>query len=481
MKRLFLTNLAFLLLLNVFIKAFWILGIDRGVQNAVSSDDYGLYFALLNFTYVFNVFLDVGLTNWNNRQIAQHAQLLPKYFARLIPMKIILALGYTIIIFAAALIAGKTSEKEMSLLLWLCVCQILLSLVLYLRSNISGLLMFKTDSVLSVLDRFLMVVICGVLLWSSVLKGRGFKIEYFVYAQVASYSVTALIAAGVCLYKTGFMRLKWNFPFLLKVLKDCFPYALLTLMMSFYNRIDSVMLLHLLKDGEVASAIYAAGFRLVDSANMISYLFSIILLPLFANMIKSKIAVNEVVKSAFHLLITLSAAFVIISQFYAADIMHLMYNKEVSQSTEVFRILSFCFVPISMTYIFGTLLTANGSLRKLNIVAFCGMVSNVGIDLLLIPHFNVLGATYASLFTQSFTALLQIFIALRLFKIQINYRYAVKIVAYLASLVAIAFLVKQMALSWLWLIVITAALYVVAAFAFRIFSIKGFFLFINNK
>ncbi|MDR1847860.1 MAG: polysaccharide biosynthesis C-terminal domain-containing protein [Bacteroidales bacterium] len=473
MKRLFLTNLAFLLLLNVLIKAFWILGIDRGVQNAVASEDYGLYFALLNFTYIFNVFLDLGLTNWNNRQIAQHSQLLPKYFARLIPMKIVMSLAFTVIIFTVAIIAGKTSHKEMLLLFWLCVSQILVSLILYLRSNVSGLLMFKTDSVLSVLDRFLMVVICGVLLWTSVLQGKAFRIEYFVYSQVVSYAVTALIAAAICLYKTGFIKLRWNYVFMLKVLKDCYPYALLTLLMSCYNKIDSVMLLNMLKTGDVASAIYAAGFRLVDSANMIAYLFSIILLPLFANMIKSKISVQEVVKVAFHILITISVAFATLSQFYTTEIINLMYNKHITESMEVFRVLSFCFIPISMTYIFGTLLTANGSLRKLNIVAFCGMISNIGFDLLLIPHYEALGAAYSSLITQSFTALLQVIIALKIFNIKLNFTYIIKIFVFILSLVASTFLIRQIAFSWLWLIVLTALSYVLLALVFRIFSLRG--------
>jgi O-antigen/teichoic acid export membrane protein len=473
MKKLFLTNLAFLLLLNVFIKAFWILGIDRSVQNAVASEDYGLYFALLNFTYIFNVFLDLGLTNWNNRQIAQHSQLLPKYFARLIPIKIILSVIFTAIIFAFALIVGKSSQKEMTLLLWLCVSQILVSFILYLRSNISGLLMFKTDSIISVLDRFLMIVICGFMLWASVLGRKEFCIEYFVYSQVVSYAITALIAAVVCLYKTDFIRIKWNLPFILKVLKDCFPYALLTLLMSCYNKIDSVMLLNMLKEGEVASAIYAAGFRLVDSANMIAYLFSVILLPLFASMIKSKLNITDVVRVAFHILLTLSLAFAMLSQAYTKEAMELMYNKNIAESIAVYRVLSLCFIPVSMTYIFGTLLTANGSLKKLNWVAFCGMVSNVGIDLLLIPHFQALGASYASLITQSLTAILQIIIAIKIFKIRISLQYVLKITMFILALLLATAAIRQISLDWIVLIVLSLIAYVLIAFAFRLFSVKG--------
>jgi len=473
MKKLFLTNLAFLLLLNVFIKAFWILGIDRSVQNVVPSEDYGLYFALLNFTYIFNVFLDLGLTNWNNRQVAQHSQMLPKYFAHLIPIKIVLSLLFTAIIFVVALIVGKTSPKEMTLLFWLCLSQILVSLILYFRSNISGLLMFKTDSILSVLDRFLMIIICGILLWTSILNNKNFNIEYFVYSQVVSYIITALIAATICLYKTGFIKLKWNYPFMIKVLKDCFPYALLTLLMTCYNRIDSVMLLNLLKDGEVASAIYAAGFRLVDSANMIAYLFSVILLPLFANMIKSKLNVTEVVKPAFHLLLILSLSFALLSLTYTKEAMELMYNKHIAESAAVYRVLCFCFVPVSMSYIFGTLLTANGSLKKLNIIAFCGMISNIGIDILLIPHYQALGASYASLITQSLTAVLQIAITIKMFKIRISWRYVFKISTFILSIIATTFVIKQLPFDWRWLTGLSIVAYVVIALGFRLFSLQG--------
>ncbi|MDR1725625.1 MAG: oligosaccharide flippase family protein [Bacteroidales bacterium] len=472
MKKLFLTNLAFLVLLNIFIKAFWILGIDRGVQNAVDAADYGLYFALLNFTYIFNVFIDLGLTNWNNRQIAQYSQLLPKYFSRIIPMKIVMSLLYIVIIFAVAFIAGKTSYREMMLLFWLGISQILVSIILYLRSNISGLLMFKTDSILSVLDRFLMIIICSVLLWTTVLKGK-FEIEYFVYSQVISYFITALIAATICLYKTGFIRLKWSYPFMVKVLKVCFPYALLTLLMSCHNNIGSVMLLRLLKNGEEAAAVYAAGFRLVDAANMIAYLFSVILLPLFANMLKRKLNITEIVKVAFHILLTASVCFTLISQFYNKEIIDLMYNKHITESADVFRILSFYFIPISMTYIFGTLMTANGNLKLLNIIAFGGMVCNIIINILLIPQFEALGAALTNFTTQLFTAIVQIIIVIRLFAIKIRWNYVVRILLFILTLVGVTFVIRKIFLPWQWLIIITLIAYVLTALVFRIFSLRS--------
>ena len=52
MKRKFVTNLILLLFLNLLVKPFWILGIDRTVQNLVGDESYGLYFALFNFSLI---------------------------------------------------------------------------------------------------------------------------------------------------------------------------------------------------------------------------------------------------------------------------------------------------------------------------------------------------------------------------------------------------------------------------------------------
>ena len=197
MRKRFITNLLFLLVLNLLIKSFWILGVDRGVQNALPAEDYGIYFALLNFSYLFNIILDFGITNYNNRTIAQYPQLLNKYFSRIIPIKILLSSVYILLIFIIAIIAGY-NPFSLKLLFWMSLSQVLSSLLLYLRSNISGLLMFKIDSILSVMDRFLMVVICSILLWTNFLN-TPFKIEYFVYAQFISYLITSIIALIICI------------------------------------------------------------------------------------------------------------------------------------------------------------------------------------------------------------------------------------------------------------------------------------------
>lgn len=90
MQRKFIVNIIILIGLNLLIKPFWIFGIDRTVQNIVDTQTYGIYFALFNFTFLFNIALDMGITNFNNRSVARRNDFLKESFARIFSLKIIL-------------------------------------------------------------------------------------------------------------------------------------------------------------------------------------------------------------------------------------------------------------------------------------------------------------------------------------------------------------------------------------------------------
>src|SRR6056297_3407599 len=146
----FITNLALVFALNLLIKPFWIFGIDRTIQNMVGAAEYGFYFSLLNFSFLLNILLDLGINNYNNRNIAQNNQLLSKSLSSIIGLRLLLAVGYFVISFSIAGVIGY-EWRQLKVLLFLLLNQFLASFILYFRSNLSGLHYFKTDSVLSVL------------------------------------------------------------------------------------------------------------------------------------------------------------------------------------------------------------------------------------------------------------------------------------------------------------------------------------------
>jgi O-antigen/teichoic acid export membrane protein len=342
--------------------------------------------------------------------------------------------------------------------------------------------MFKTESVLSVLDRVLMIIICGVLLWGH-LTDEPFKIAWFVYSQTTAYLITALIAFWIVVKKAEFERLNWNWPFFVMIIKQSFPFAVLVLLMTFYNRIDSVMIERLLPDGigDEQAGIYASAYRLLDASNMIAYLFSVLLLPLFSKMIKDGSPVVNVVKLAFTLLIIVSVIVSFGSCFYSNELMGMLYKEHVEQSADVFRLIMFGYIAISSTYVFGTLLTANGNLKHLNLVAGGGMLLNFMINLVLVPQLYAVGSAYASLIAQFATAILQVFLVIKIFNFKTDYRYIISIIIFVGGVLIINWVSKMVFENWIYNFILMLMSSLLLATGLKLLNIKGFINILTSK
>ena len=418
MQKKLLSGLFWLLLANLLVKPLWLLGIEVGVQNAVGNEAYGFYFAVFNLSYIFNILLDLGVTNFNTRNIARHPQLIGKHLSGILGIKLCLLGLYVVVTFTVGALLGYGSQ-EFRLLAWLCVAQALNSLILYLRSNFEGLLLFKWDSLFSVLDRVLMIVICGCLLWGPRLSvfDFHFTVFHFVYAQVAAYTLTALLALLVIGRKTHLRRIRWDRRFFLVILKKSAPFALLVLLMASYNRLDPILLRRLATDAD--AGIYAGAFRLLDALTMVCYLVSVPLLPVFSRLCREDNGgeLTGTLRLVFWPLMLFAVGSAVACSLLAEPLMQLFYHEGYAPYVPVFRVLIFGLVPIGITYIFGTLLTAGGRLRQLNLLATATLAINIAANLLLIPRLGAVGSAWAALTAQTFMAVAQLLLAVRIYRL----------------------------------------------------------------
>lgn len=469
----FVFNLCLLIFLNLLVKPFWMLGIDVGVQNSVGAASYGIYFSIFNFTMLFSMVLDMGTTNFNNRTIARNNNLLDKNLSGYIALRLLLAVAYFVVIFAAALLIGYRGF-QLELLFWIGLNQFLNAFLLYVRSNISALLMFKTDSVISVTDKLLMILFCGMLLWGNV-TDEPFRIEWFIWCQTLAYLITIAVALTIVLRKAKLRRLMWDGPFFWLIIKKSFPYALITLLMASYYRIDSVLLERLLPRDIAATqaGIYATAFRLLDTLVMIAYLFSVILLPLFSKMLKQQENVVPVVRTSFSLLFLYSVSAVVILYVYREPLIQFFYPETMESSVAVFRLILFGLIPISMNYLFGTLLTANGSMKVLNITAAMGIVINVVVNLVLIPRMQACGSAVASFCTQFTVSVLQFVLAMRIIGIPLRSLPWLQCALFLLVLVPVAWFAPSILhINMLWQLAILTVFAVALAFATGLLRVR---------
>ncbi len=479
MKRKFIINLGFLLFLNILIKPVYAFGIDVGVQNAVGAVQYGSYFILLNFTLIFQIILDLGIENYNRREIARNPNLLGEYFSNILPLKLILGSIYFGICLVIGLFLGWV-QQDFALLALLLFNQFLASFILYFRSNLGGLHMFKLESLISVLDKLIVILICGFLLINPLTRIE-FKIEWLVYSQTAAYLIVALIAFTMVFARAGHLHIGFDSRYYLYVLKRSLPFALLIMLMALYLRSDSILLGILRSDGEELAGIYAQSFRIVEILSNYGYLFTIILLPLFSRMIKQHEPVEHLLQLSAKLLFVPGIIVVCGCIAYRHDIISLLYVEHTQVSGVVFGILICSFLGMCVTYIFGTLLTANGNLLQLNAMALISVVLSIVLNLVLIPEYGVYGAAAAHMATQVFTSVYQIVLAVRIFHLRINYQLVIRFSIFAGVVLLGAILFQKLSMNWilsfLFFLVFTLLLSLLTGFL----QIKSIWVLLQNE
>lgn len=478
MQKKFFGNLLFLLILNLLVKPFWILGIDRAVQNHVGYEAYGEYFALFNFSFLLNIFLDLGLTNYNNRNVAQSHVMFHKYLGTLLRLKLLLGLVYAVLTLIFGFALGYDSQA-FELMALLALNQFLISFILFLRSNLSGLFMFRADSIMSVLDRVLLIAFVGFLLVYK--NGDWLTIKTFILAQTLAY-LTVVVVLLVLLFRireqTYSSKIKSRFS--IAVVKQSLPFALLVLLMTLYTKTDAVMLERMLPEGKLYTGIYAQGYRLLEALNMIAFLFSTLLLPTFSRMLKNNVSVASISLSSSKLLSVFSFGAALMACLFAKPIISALYPEAVARSFEIFPLLIICIIPISGTYVYGTLLTAAGSLKWLNIMAVGGLILNVVLNILLIPKYDVIGAVIATIVTQFVTFLAQIIISRQFHKLSSSLGVFAKQMAVVAVVGVVHWTLLSVINGWL-LFAIDAILYVGISVGIKQVELKYFWQLLRSR
>ncbi len=498
MSNHFVRNLFFLLCLNIIIKPLWIFGFDLRIQNLVGETAYGTYFAVSNFTMIFYVLLDFGIANFNSRALSHQPELIEQYWWSLLGLKIILGGAYGLVCLVGAWWLGYDAFQY-RLLLMLAFNQVLISFITYFRSNLQGLHFFTKDSWVSVLDRVVMMVLCGALLlgvggyWA---KGQSFSVEWFVYIQTFAYLFTAAVCFVLVWRQTLRPSYKWNSELISNLFRQSAPFALIGLLMSIYSRLDGVMLEYLLPDGAQQAGIYATSYRLLDACNMFGVLISTQLLPQFArycgngdshgfeNAAANNTALYKMVSFAARWLLTGAILIVMACWLYRQAVMEWLYSNATPFYGQVFGWLMLSFLPIASVYVFGTLLTAKGSVRRINYIVGGGMLLSIVANGWLIPSYKALGAAWASLLSQSSIALAFVLSSLPLLigneadaanrRRWLYIKAGIRMLLFIATSGLLLFLCKKLPFPWQLNLVLGVAGGLLSAFAYKILRLNDY-------
>lgn len=459
----FFKALSWLLILNLVIKPVWIFAIDRQVQNVAGHEEYGTYFSILSLSIVLLFVADGGLSNMITRYVADGRMVNTK---QLLLLKLVLLFVYAMICCLAAWLSNITAW---SILFHVIAIQALGSLFLFLRSLLIANQFFKTDAFFSILDKALMIFLCGLLLYG---WWKPFRMETFLLLQIisigfASMVLFILLVVNSLIYNHQKEKIG-------DIVKWTMPFAAIILLMGMHYRLDSFLLERMRPDGALQTGIYATAYRLLDAANMIGYLTASFLVPFAARNKTDKGLISSVATGLQHGLLFIA---IIASSFvfvFPSWIQQTFYHTNEDAINTVLQLCLAVLPAYYLIHIYGSLLTAFGRLRVFISILSLSVLLNVVLNLLLIPKYGALGCCVAALASQYICAAVCCIAA---GKNLLSLRFLKKWLVYVFTALGFLslFMLLKTAIPSVWIILAVVILFSVIIAIFRMKSLKLIF------
>src|SRR5215213_4991882 len=462
----FFKGLSQMLVLNLLIKPAWIFFIDREVQNQVGHEVYGRYFAVFNLSYVLLFLTDAGLTNMVNQRIASHQPADPSHYWKL-------KLFFSFIYVAIAGLAGWiTGLQQWSIFFYLISIQLLSSFFVFFRSIITAHQFFTADAWLSVVDKFLMILLCAGFIYAPVVFGK-ITLWLFLKIQLLCTAFAVLVSFLFVVRKqllTGGIRENT-----FSVVKSIAPFAVIILLMSMHYRIDGFLLERIHSNGAYEAGIYASAYRLLDATNTVGYLAASFLVPFIARHRFQKKTIQEAVINTRHGLLFFGIGVACFSILFAPWIQELLYHTDTPYHSKVIQLCVAALPAYLLVHVYGSALTAIARYKSFILILLISVLLNLVLNFILIPLYGAVGCCISALTSHYFCALGCYLVATKSLELPFMPKSIIIYLATTIGLIAFFYFGKLLKLS-VWLILVTAICFVLMLLIAQITYNKKYFI-----
>lgn len=191
-------------------------------------------------------------------------------------------------------------------------------------------------------------------------------------------------------------KIKFNKTIAISLLKDSWPLILSGVVISIYMKIDQVMIQEML--GNEAVGQYAAATRLSEIWYFIPTVVASSLFPAIVNAKRqSEELYYDRLQKLFDLVVWMAIAIALPMTFLSDMIVDILYGEQYSQAASVLMIHIWASIFVFLGVASGQWFIA----ENLQLLAFwrtfCGMVTNIFLNLLLITKFGIKGVAIATL------------------------------------------------------------------------------------
>lgn len=431
-------------------------------------EGFGILSLAISLTGIFAVFTDFGLSTLTTREVSRNKSLANKYIGNTILIKILLAILTFIMIVVVVYIIGYPQTVKNVIYL------VMLSVIFLAFTGIF-------NSVFQAFEKMeymsLNIVVNAVLMLVGVLIVIYYGLGIFAMASVYLFSSVIVLLMAFVVYSWKFFlpKIHLDLKFWKPTIKDASLFGISSILVVIYFYIDSVMLSVMVNN--TAVGIYNAPYKLIMYLMFIPSVLVISIFPVMSKHFESsKDLLRLEYEKSFKYLFAVAMLIFIYGLVFADKIIYIIYGSGYSTSVGALQALIFVIPVIFITYLFGNILGAINKQRILTIVALANAVLNIILNIILIPKFSYIGASIATVATESLGFILMFsYISRYHFKISLTQNILKTLLMGFILLLLVYYM--KLNINWIIAAVLGFILYIILLFGFKIVTKEDLDLF----
>jgi O-antigen/teichoic acid export membrane protein len=356
-------------------------------MNHLGEAGFGNFQALVNYTALVAVLVDLGFNTLYVREGARHPAEIGRYLSNLLSARILLALVALVVLAAALNLAG---------LGWLLlpgfVLMVLTSYSNLLRNTFYALQQLSFEAVAIVLES---VILLGLVLYGIAQRSG---VAYFIWAYAASYGFSCAYFVTVILARRmAAIRWRLELAFLRRWFWEGLPFALTFVLTTLYFKIDVPILLAI--KGADQTGIYSSAYKPFEALIFVPMTLLQVVFPVLSIYHRSSPErLRQTVERFFKALVLLGWPTTVGTVLLAPGLTHLL--RLFNDAEEPLRILAVGFVVLFVNNAFIGALNSMDKQVLFTYAAGISVVVNVALNVVLIPFYGYDGAAWATVLTE---------------------------------------------------------------------------------
>ena len=230
---------------------------------------------------------------------------------------------------------------------------------------------------------------------------KGLPLVWFA----AVYSLDAIILAVGLAYaysrnSGSIKKWKWNAKVALALLLDSWPLMFAYMSYLIYAKIDRIMIKEMLDEHNVG--IYSAAYILYEAPLFISLMIAKSVYPILVQYYQDNKNRFFQLYSTLSSYMTLLSYLIVLFIFIFHEILiQITFGESFEESSKILMLLSFGMIPMFNAFLRSSYITISGNQKIILYTTLFSAMLNIVLNLLLIKAYGVIGAVYATVFSQT--------------------------------------------------------------------------------